>query len=142
MRIPLLLLAATVGIISAVPLAAQSGQRLTANLTGAAEVPRPGDHNGSGYATVRVNQFRNRICYNLSVRRVQGVTMAHIHRGRAGVAGPVVVNLRAPRGGQSSSCTRVSRALINDIARNPRRFYVNVHSERFPDGAVRGQLRR
>ena len=142
MRIPLLLFTAAAGLASAVPLSAQSSQRLTANLTGDAEVPRRGDRNGSGYATVRVNPFNNRICYNLNVRRVQGVTMAHIHRGRPGVAGPVVVDLRAPRGGHSSSCTRVSRSLINDISRNPRRFYVNVHSVRFPEGAVRGQLRR
>jgi CHRD domain len=42
--------------------------------------------------------------------------------------------------GSSAGCTDVSRSLIRQIRRNPGRFYVNVHTADFPDGAVRGQL--
>jgi hypothetical protein len=36
----------------------------------------------------------------------------------------------------------VKRSLIRAILRRPRRFYVNVHTNDFPGGAVRGQLRK
>jgi hypothetical protein len=36
----------------------------------------------------------------------------------------------------------VKGSLIRQIARNPRGFYVNVHTEDFPGGAVRGQVRK
>jgi hypothetical protein len=34
----------------------------------------------------------------------------------------------------------VDSALARRIANNPQRFYVNIHNEKFPDGAIRGQL--
>jgi len=36
----------------------------------------------------------------------------------------------------------VTRALAQEIIRNPAAFYVNVHNTPFPGGAVRGQLGR
>jgi CHRD domain len=65
----------------------------------------------------------------------------HIHRGRTGMAGPIVVTLfngappTAPR-----TCRKTSAALAGEILSNPGRFYVNIHSRSFPDGAIRGQL--
>ena len=142
MRMPLLLGAAAATAIAASPLHAQSAARLTANLTAAAEVPGPGKANASGSATVRVNTVQRRVCYNVSFNRIPNATMAHIHAGARGVAGPPVVTLTrvGPRAFQG--CTRVSRQLARDLIDRPRRFYVNVHSAAFPDGAVRGQLRR
>lgn len=34
----------------------------------------------------------------------------------------------------------VDRGLVREVRRNPRRFYVNLHSAEFPGGAARGQL--
>jgi hypothetical protein len=67
---------------------------------------------------------------------------AHIHRGAASVAGPVVVPLQPPDSfGRSRSCTTgVDRALIKEILTEPYNFYVNVHTTDFPNGAMRGQL--
>ena len=112
----------------------------TATLSGANEVPGPGDSDGTGRATVWINESQNRICYNLNVANIATPTQAHIHRGIAGVAGPVVVNLIAPAGGTSSACTTATATLIDEILGNPAGFYINVHNAPFPAGAVRGQL--
>lgn len=112
----------------------------SARLTGAAEVPGPGDPDGRGHASVRIK--RDQVCTTVVVKSIQPASAAHIHRGAAGTAGPVVVHVAVPADGSSSSCARVDRALAREIAHHPERFYVNVHNAEFPAGAVRGQLRR
>lgn len=120
--------------------AVAGGRPLFAVLTGAAEVPGPGDPDGAGVAVVQVNPGREKVCYALAVRRVDEVVAAHIHRGAADVAGPIVVPLTAPAGGFSVDCATVDRELAAEIVSSPGDFYVNVHSAEFPAGAVRGQL--
>ena len=116
------------------------GRKLTTELTGAAEVPKVGDPDGRGTAALRVNVGQSRVCYQLSVRGIASATAAHIHEAPAGVAGPVVVPLAPPRNGGSSGCVTVSRELARDIVRHPADYYVNVHNQDFPGGALRGQL--
>lgn len=120
--------------------AGEGGRKLATALTGAAEVPGPGDPDGSGTATVTVNPGQNRVCYELTVSNIVAATAAHIHEGAAGVAGPVRVTLSAPNDGDSAGCVDVARELALEILRDPGDYYVNVHNSAFPAGAVRGQL--
>ena len=113
---------------------------LGAPLSGAMEVPGPGDANGFGFARVSIDMETGELCYRLSVANVDNISAAHIHEGGAGVAGPVVVPLEAPVTGLVSSCTTIALDLAAAIVNNPSGFYVNVHSMEFPAGAVRGQL--
>ena len=122
--------------------ARHGGRPITAQMTGAAERPGPGDPDGSGTARFRVNPGQGRICYTLTVANIEPATAAHIHRAPATAAGPVVVGLAAPTGGSSEGCADVTRALAQEIIRNPGAFYVNVHNTPYPGGAVRGQLGR
>ena len=120
-----------------------TGRPLSATLTGAAEVPGPGDADGTGSASIRLNQGKKQVCFDLTVANIVTATAAHIHRGSATAAGPVVVTLTAPATGTSSGCVdNVSVALIKEIRQNPENFYVNVHNTAFPNGAVRGQLEK
>lgn len=126
---------------SAVVLA--EGRPLSATLTGEAEVPGPGDPNGSGTANITLNQGQRRVCFEIVVSDITlPATAAHIHVGSADVAGPVVVPLAPPdASGTSSGCVSdVDRDLIKAIRQNPSAYYVNVHTTDFPAGAVRGQL--
>jgi CHRD domain len=110
---------------------------LSAILEGENEVP-PADPDGFGLAGVLINTETDRICYALAVRNVDAVIAAHIHSGVAGVNGGIVVELRAPTRGFSAACTTSAQA--DAIAADPSAYYVNVHSEEHPMGAVRGQL--
>ena len=119
--------------------AATGGRPFTATLTGAAEVPGPGDSDGSGQARVTVNPGTGDICYVISVRNIAPATAAHIHEAPEGRSGDVVLGLKAPTSGTSSGCEN-DKDLAVEILRNPEDYYVNIHNPAFPGGAVRGQL--
>jgi hypothetical protein len=116
--------------------AAQSGGSLHATLTGKAETPK-GDRDGRGTAEVKITG--RRVCWEIKVSKVQTIMAAHIHKGKSGVAGPVVV----PFGKvfKAKGCTTTTAAIAAAIQRNPAAYYVNVHNAKFPAGALRGQLR-
>jgi hypothetical protein len=98
--------------------------------------------NASGTAVIRIRRDDGLVCYRLHAQNVTLPTVAaHIHRGGAGVNGPVVVGFTAPGAqGDSSGCTPAAASLIDDIMGNPAGFYVNVHTKEHPGGAIRAQL--
>lgn len=114
-------------------------KRFTVQMTGEEEVAA-GDPDGTGIANIRINTRTRLLCYTLSARNIEPATAAHIHEAPPGVAGPVVVPLDPPTSGNSSGCERISRELALDIVASPEDYYVNVHNEPFPGGAIRGQL--
>ena len=136
---------ALAGAASAASLAVadHGGRPLSTELTGAAEVPA-GDPEGSGMATITVNPGQEEVCWEIKAAGIDlPATAAHIHVGAVGTAPPnnVVVTLSAPdASGFSSGCTTVDRDLALEILKNPENYYVNVHNEAFPTGAIRGQL--
>ncbi len=112
------------------------------SMTGAAEVPGPGDPDGSGQASISLSPATGEICFSLTVSDIAPAIAAHIHRGPAGVAGPVVVALTPPTSGSSLGCVIKDKNLVKEIMQHPEQFYVNVHNAQFPAGALRGQLSR
>jgi hypothetical protein len=114
--------------------------KMQTELTGAAEVPGPGADKGMGEATLSFDTDKNQVCYTLHAMGTDTPTMAHIHKGAAGVAGGVVVALTAPASGTSQGCAAVASDALADILAHPADYYVNVHTAQFPKGAMRGQL--
>jgi glucose/arabinose dehydrogenase len=120
-----------------------STAHFSATLTGDAEVPGPGDPEGRGESHVYLNSEQGEVCFVIvATDLTTPTTAAHIHVGEEDVAGDVVVPLAPPdEGGASAGCVSgVEGSLIDDIVDNPSGYYVNVHTEEFPAGAVRGQL--
>jgi CHRD domain len=119
-------------------------------MTGAQEVPGPGDPDGFGvFAAVTEGDT---LCYLVTARRIEPAAAAHIHAGARGVAGGIVVGLRPPTDGFAADCiTTVPDAqnttetlTVSELAAikaDPTQFYVNVHNASFQAGAIRGQLR-
>jgi CHRD domain-containing protein len=136
---------ALVGPASAARLdvADHGGRPFSTALTGAAEVPGPGDTDARGFATITVNPGQEEVCWEISVEGdiELPATGAHIHVGAADEFGGVVVDLTPPdASGFSSGCAEVPRELALKIIRNPENYYVNVHTTDFEAGALRGQL--
>jgi hypothetical protein len=124
--------------LSAPALAASASWDLT--MTGAAEAPTPGDPKGSGTAKISVDDSTLFLCYQLNTSGLGKATMAHVHKAAAGASGPPVVVLDTPLGGASKACAKIDPALAKAILAKPSDYYVNVHSEAFPGGAIRAQL--
>jgi CHRD domain len=131
----------------AIPVAsAAPGVQVSAKLKGASEVPGPGDPNGKGEFFGVVKKQKRKVCFSLSFRRIQDPTAAHIHKGSPDDAGPIKVLLfedpdGLPTPGAVEGCIRhVKRKIVRQLSRNPQKFYVNVHNDDYPDGAIRGQL--
>jgi hypothetical protein len=147
MRIPALFLTA-----AALPLAGcetiqeayteQISATYTAELTGKAEV-HPGDPDGSGTAEISFADELSRVCWDLNDLRGLGpITGAHIHRGAAGVDGPVVLALQQASEGGWRGCSSETGWVQQAFDEGLSNYYVNVHTAEFPAGAIRGQLRQ
>ena len=110
-----------------------------AALTGAVEVPGPGDPDGAGLVQLALEPRTGRACLLLVLADIAEPAAAHIHEGPTGVAGPVVVDFTPTLSGDEC-VDGVDHSLLRRIRTNPAAFYVNVHNARFPAGAIRGQV--
>jgi len=153
-----LTLAAIMSISAAVILTnhanAQQQVAYIAILNGKNEVPSHSDVTATGMAGFIVNTAKTKIWYQIEAEGLKKVTQAHIHSGKSGENGPVVATLFkgnkdtvngalvqgsitsdklvGPLKGKSIS------DLVNLIEKSS--AYVNVHTESFPDGEIRGQI--
>jgi hypothetical protein len=86
----------------------------------------------------------NTLSYSVSWRGMGTPTEAHIHAGARGLNGPVVVPLFTtprPAGGFASGTVTVDDpAVLAALRSDPTAFYADLHTDAFPDGAVRAQL--
>jgi hypothetical protein len=132
----LLTTAAAILVIASVALAASKS--ITVSMNGKSESPK-GSPTGKGSATISLNSSKGRVCFKLSWSGIGKPTAAHIHKGNKGKAGPVVVPLFGGTA-KHSGCVSASKSLVGAIIKKPGAYYVNVHTAKFPGGAVRGQL--
>jgi hypothetical protein len=108
-------------------------------LTGTAETPR-GAPTGAGAAVVSIHGS-SEVCWRFAhLHGFTNPTFAHIHLGRAGTSGKVIVPLSTGPRLRHKGCVRVKPAVVKAIEKGPRGYYVNIHSTQYPAGAVRGQL--
>ena len=149
MRTKLLIIGALAAIAALalptfVPAAGEGVRKLEAALDGGEEVPDKGDPNASGLALVTVKQAKKKACFNISFDKLDTPpTAGHIHKGKIGVAGDIVVPLFENPAGVVSpvkGCAKAGKKLLGKIKNNPANFYVNLHNSEYPAGAIRGQL--
>jgi hypothetical protein len=105
-------------------------------LTGADEVP-PVTTSASGSGSIRVAEDGS-VSGSVSTTGVEG-TMAHIHQGAKGSNGPVIVPLS--KSGDTYTVPAGAKLNASQMsALKAGNLYVNVHSNAYKGGEVRGQL--
>jgi hypothetical protein len=134
-------LAAITGLLGALALAAPvfaAETVLTADLAGPAE----GDPDGTGTATVTIDPTAGTACWELTAEGINPVTQSHIHVGAEGVNGDVAVPLTTAFEGSHEGCIEPMEdaAVLQAIVDNPAGYYVNLHTDDYQGGAIRGQL--
>jgi hypothetical protein len=162
--------AAALGLLATATLAddSRSRDRIEARLKGFAEVPAVSSA-ASGRFKARIDSASQTLSYELSYSGLEdAVRMAHIHFGQHGVNGGIMVWLcqtaafpspvaSAPPCPQSGTVSGVVSAAdvvgpagqgvaAAEFAEMARAIgagvaYANVHSNKFPGGEIRGQLR-
>jgi hypothetical protein len=102
------------------------GTTLTASLDGAT-------------ADIEIDADYSKICWDVQglAEWAEGDMRMQIRSGVEGEVGPVVVEFLS---GNVACTDIVSSSALREISNSPGRFYVDVHSTRDPDDAVRGQL--
>ena len=109
-------------------------------LTGAAEVPGPGDPDGKGNGVVRVDRATGEICYVITTHGTAPLLAGHIHEETPGAeSGPVVLPLEQVSPTSFRGCAQ-DAALAEDLLGEPGEYYLNVHNAEYPGGALRGDL--
>ena len=138
------ILAAAV-VLAVVGLAvAASGDKYKASLTAAQEVPKPkGVPSGAAGSFKAAESERNgkkKLTWRLTFHGLSGkATAAHIHLGKRGKAGPVVVPLCGPCTSGAHGTATISNSLDKSIEGG--KAYVNVHTIKNPNGEIRGQVK-
>jgi hypothetical protein len=128
-------------------------QKFTAHLFGDQQVP-PVQTNASGIAWFKPMQ--DNVWFNITITDIQGITMAHIHSGKQGENGPPIVPLYKPdkpsgpivgvlaKGNITADTFKGPMAgkPISDLitAMQNGETYVNIHTQKHPDGEIRGQI--
>lgn len=115
----------------------------TAQLSGLNEVGVAGDPDGFGFASLLVDSVTGNVAFEISFSNLSNVVAGHIHAGAFGVNGPVIIPFDIPMGTAISGMFSGSVVDNDALGINPltaANFYVNLHTDQFPGGAIRGQL--
>ncbi len=114
----------------------------TAKLDGAQETPSVTTE-AIGVASFMLNSTHDSMCVNVSVTGLSGpITSAHIHEGKPGVPGPVIISLAPFINGNRISTTLTGTNLtFTDVAKfMDGSYYINLHTTANPAGEIRGQI--
>ena len=150
-------MAAASTIMTNIPKALATTQIYVATLSGDKEVP-PVTTQATGTAGFSQPHLNN-MTYGIKVSNIGNVTMAHIHQGKEGQNGPVIVTLFKADNATGTGPVEgqlVGGTISNDKLEGPLagksvevdlvkviedgEAYVNVHTTENPDGAIRGQI--
>jgi hypothetical protein len=118
--------------------AAKGDKVFNVKLDGKQETPK-GSTTGKGTAKITLNASTGKVCFALTWSKIDTPNAAHIHKGAKGKAGPVVIPLFATPP-KHKGCVTAKKSLVSAIAKSPSGYYVNVHTAKFPGGALRAQL--
>jgi hypothetical protein len=136
---------------------AQQGQSFSATLSSQDEVP-PTKSNATGTAKFQVNENNSQVSYWINITGIKKISQAHIHNGTTGQNGDVVVTLsksKSAKGNDTPPAIGFSGNITKDDLQGQLKgkdisdlvslmsngsAYVNAHTDKYPKGAIRGQI--
>jgi hypothetical protein len=127
---------------------AAKGRPFFAVLNSGQEVP-PNDSNSFGVAFMTFDKKTEELCYSISftvplLGIEDPIIGTHFHRGAAGENGPRLFSITgdggpSPLGSPKNGCVGpLDRSQQKDLKKGL--FYINVHSQFYPGGEIRGQV--
>jgi hypothetical protein len=134
-----ILVALVLGAIVVTGPAIAATKVITVKMSGKQESPK-GDPDGSGTAKITLNSTKGSVCFELTWSKIGNPAAAHIHMGPKGKAGNVVIPLFGNPPAKHKGCVSAKKSLVAAILKSPGAYYVNVHTAKYPAGALRGQL--
>ncbi len=150
-----LLVATTATVLNLARVQGQQGvQSFTATLSGSAN-----KSNSTGTAKFLVNDNNSQISYWINVTGIKKINQAHAHNGTKGQNGDIVVSLLSNSKSAKGNATPPKIGFNGNITKSDLRgpmqgkeisdlitlmgngsAYVNIHTDKFPKGAIRGQI--
>jgi CHRD domain len=135
---------------------AQEGNIIITFLSGKDEVP-PNDSNANAWAKFQSVNNDSQVAYWVSISGLQKITGAHLHEGIEGQNGDIVAVLSEGKSAEDGGNASISMNgnITKDDLQGPLKgkevsdlislmrnasIYVNVHTDEFKDGAIRGQI--
>ncbi|MGA8563920.1 MAG: CHRD domain-containing protein [Nitrososphaeraceae archaeon] len=150
-----LLVATTVTVLNLASVQGQQGvQSFSAALSGSAN-----KSNSTGTAKFLVNEDNSQISYWINVTGIKKINQAHVHNGTTGQDGDIVVSLlfdsKSAKGNATPSKIGFNGNITKGDLRGPMQgkdisdlitlmgngsAYVNIHTDKYPKGAIRGEI--
>jgi CHRD domain len=132
-------------IVAGVAVASSTGSVYTykSTMTAGFEVPKPkggAGAKGAFSATVTENGSTRLLKWKLTFSGLSGQAIgAHVHKGKAGVAGAVLVPLCGPCTSGKTGQVKISKNVADLFEHGG--VYVNVHTNKNQAGEIRGQVK-
>jgi len=115
--------------------------KLSAKLSAKQEVPAPKGVPAAATGTFTGKLVGNKLTWTLTYSRLSGPAVAaHIHMGKPGKSGNVIVPLCPPGCKSGKSGTTTVKKDVRDAIEHGL-TYVNVHTAKNPGGEIRGQVK-
>jgi CHRD domain len=140
----------SIGIISVTlnSIQAQEGETFFANLSGKDEVP-PTESSATGWAKFQTDENGTQLSYWVNITGLKEITGAHVYNGSTEENGDVVVTLS-----ENATLSLIGNITKDDLQgplegkeidslvslMSDGNAYVNVHTDEFQNGAIRGQI--
>ena len=115
----------------------------TARLSGKRIVGAKGDADARGRAEIKSAAEIEMLCYKVWFSNVAPVTSGHIHQAVPGQNGEIVLTLfdSGTRREKAKGCVDADESLLESMQASPQAYYLDLHTRKKPNGALRGQLR-
>ncbi len=135
-------------------IAAQQGQTFSATLSGGDENP-PTKSNATAVAQFQTSTDNSQVSYWVNATGLKKITAAHIHSGNQGESGQVVVALSKGKSANKNLEINLKGNItksdlvgplkgkeVSELANllNNGSAYVNLHTAKYPKGAIQGQI--